>query len=191
MTKFRVTLSFDVDIAPIALPDADVIEGVSASGSKKASPGKPEKELMKKNLIAAMRKKGMSDEQIAETLTQKSFQKSAQKPPNYQMLLYPQYERWASAQQRVQDAILSDETMSRQYVQEVTRDLIRGRIDSMLDDACGEPGLLAVLERALATLSAEDREILKADQTGLIFDETELLDGAVSYEFVGVDVDRV
>ena len=107
------------------------------------------------------------------------------------MLLYPQYERWASAQQRVQDAILSDETMSRQYVQEVTRDLIRGRIDSMLDDACGEPGLLAVLERALATLSAEDREILKADQTGLIFDETELLDGAVSYEFVGVDVDRV
>ena len=191
MTKFRVTLSFDVDIAPIALPDADVIEGVSASGSKKASPGKPEKELMKKNLIAAMRKKGMSDEQIEETLTQKSFQKSAQKPPNYQMLLYPQYERWASAQQRVQDAILSDETMSRQYVQEVTRDLIRGRIDSMLDDACGEPGLLAVLERALATLSAEDREILRADQTGLFFDETELLDGAVSYEFVGVDVDRV
>ena len=191
MTKFRVTLSFDVDIAPIALPDADAIEGVSASGSKKASPGKPEKELMKKNLIAAMRKKGMSDEQIEETLTQKSFQKSAQKPPNYQMLLYPQYERWASAQQRVQDAILSDETMSRQYVQEVTRDLIRGRIDSMLDDACGEPGLLAVLERALATLSAEDREILRADQTGLFFDETELLDGAVSYEFVGVDVDRV
>lgn len=191
MTKFRVTLSFDVDIAPIALPDADVIEGVSASGSKKASPGKPEKELMKKNLIAAMRKKGMSDEQIEETLTQKSFQKSAQKPPNYQMLLYPQYERWASAQQRVQDAILSDETMSRQYVQEVTRDLIRGRIDSMVDDACGEPGLLAVLERALATLSAEDREILRADQTGLFFDETELLDGAVSYEFVGVDVDRV
>ena len=191
MTKFRVTLSFDVDIAPIALPDADAIEDVSASGSKKASPGKPEKELMKKNLIAAMRKKGMSDEQIEETLTQKSFQKSAQKPPNYQMLLYPQYERWASAQQRVQDAILSDETMSRQYVQEVTRDLIRGRIDSMVDDACGEPGLLAVLERALATLSAEDREILKADQTGLIFDETELLDGAVSYEFVGVDVDRV
>lgn len=189
MTKFRVTLSFDVEIAPIAVPD--VIEGVSASGSKKASPGKPEKELMKKNLIAAMRKKGMSDEQIEETLTQKSFQKSAQKPPNYQMLLYPQYERWASAQQRVQDAILSDETMSRQYVQEVTRDLIRGRIDSMLDDACGEPGLLAVLERALATLSAEDREILRADQTGLFFDETELLDGAVSYEFVGVDVDRV
>ena len=191
MTKFRVTLSFDVDIAPIALPDADVIEGVSASGSKKANPGKPEKELTKKDLIAAMRKKGMSDEQIEETLTQKSFQKSAQKPPNYQMLLYPQYERWASAQQRVQDAILSDETMSRQYVQEVTRDLIRGRIDSMVDDACGEPGLLAVLERALATLSAEDREILRADQTGLFFDETELLDGAVSYEFVGVDVDRV
>ena len=185
MTKFKVTLSFDVDIAPIAVPDADAIESMSAGAGKKSKSGKPEKKITKEKLVAAMREKGMTDEDIEKALAQ------PKKPPNYQMLLYPEYEQWAAAQQRVQDAILADDGLCRDYVREVTRDLIRGRIDSILDDACGAPELLTVLENALATLPAEDRDTLKADQAALILDETELLDGAVSCGFAGIDVDRV
>ena len=117
MTKFKVTLSFDVDIAPIAVPDADAIESMSAGAGKKSKSGKPEKKITKEKLVAAMREKGMTDEDIEKALAQ------PKKPPNYQMLLYPEYEQWAAAQQRVQDAILADDGLCRDYVREVTRDL--------------------------------------------------------------------
>jgi len=187
--KFKVTLEFEVDINPIAVPDADTLE--------KMSPGKgagKKKQFTEKDLRAGMKAKGMSDADIDKALAggKKGGGKGVGKgQPNYQMLIYPEYETWAAAQQELQQEILKDDRLSTEYVREIVRDLTRGHIDALIDEKYGAPDLNGVLMAAMQRISTADQAKLHAEEESLLHDETELVDNSVEFQFAGLTVTRV
>jgi len=188
-TKFKVTLEFEVDINPIAVPDANTFE--------KMSPGKDagkKKQFTEKDLRAGMKAKGMSDADIDKALAggKKGGAKAAGKSqPNYQMLIYPEYETWAAAQQELQQEILKDNTLSTEYVREIVRDLTRGHIDALIDKKYGAPDLNGVLMAAMQRIPTAGQAKLHAKEESLLHDETELVDNSVDCRFAGLKVTRV
>ena len=113
------------------------------------------------------------------------------KGPNYQMLLYQEYETAVAAQSALQEEILQDPELCAAFVQEMVRDTTRGRLEALLDDKYGGGDLAAVLRRAMSKLSPEQRTLLKSGEESLVHDETELLDGSVSISFSEVVVTQV
>ncbi|MEE8399784.1 MAG: hypothetical protein V3S89_12315 [Desulfobacterales bacterium] len=191
-TRFKVTLEFEVDVKPISVPDVDTFSKLRHPGAK----GKEKPKLSEKELRALMKKKGMSDADIDKYMAgdgkgkgdAASKAKAKGKGQDYQLLLYPEYEKWAAAQRALQDEILKDETLSTRYVQDMLRDLIRGRLDAILDDKYGAPDINTVLEQAIQRLSAAEQETLKVEVDSMLFDETELVDDSVDCRFAGLTV---
>lgn len=186
-TKFKVTLEFEVDVNPISVPDVDIFAKLRYPGAKK---GKEKPKLSEKELRVLMKKKGMSDEDIDKAFAagkkEGDVAKSKGKGPDYQLLLYPEYEKWVAAQQALQGEILKDGDLSAHYLQEVVRDLIRGRLDTILDDKYGAPDLNEVLKQAIQKLPAEAQDALGIGSDSLLFDETELVDCSVDCRFAGL-----
>ena len=189
-TKFKVTLEFDVDIGPISVPDVDTFSKLRRPGEK----GKEKLKLSQKELRALMKKKGMSDAAIDKYFASDGkgdvTSKAKGKGQDYQLLLYPEYEKWAAAQQALQGEILKDEALSARYVQEMVRDLIRGRLDAILDGKCGAPDLNNVLKQAIRRLPAAEQDTLKVEADSILFDETELVDSSVNCRFAGLTVTK-
>ena len=190
-TKFKVTLEFEVDVNPISVPDVDTFSELSYPGAKKQE--KPK--LSEKELRALMKKKGMSDADIEKAFADGKkgggAAKAKGKGPDYQLLLYPEYEKWVASQQALQGEILKDEDLSARYVQHMVRDLTRGRLDAILDDMYGAPDLSKILKEAIQRLPAPEQEILRVDVDSMLFDETELVDNSIDYRFAGLTVAKV
>jgi hypothetical protein len=191
-TKFKVTLEFEIDANPISVPDVDTFSMLGKSGAKdKAKPKLSEKEIR-----VLMKQKGMSDTDIDKALAGDKKGDSAGKAKakgrgqDYQLLLYPEYEKWVDAQRTLQDEILKDEALSTRYVRDMVRDLIRGRLDAILDDKYGASDLNNVLKQAIQRLPAAEQETLKVEVDSMLFDETELVDDSVDCRFAGLTVTR-
>jgi len=186
--KYKVTLEFEVDINSINVPDLEAFEKLAAApGAKKNSP--TEAEIRK-----AMKDKGQSEADIKKYLASAKAKKGAAakgKPPNYQMLIYPEYESWAAAQQSLLDKILDDDNLSNDYIREMVRDLTRGKIETLIAEKYGAPDLNGVLRQAMQRISAEEQALLQAAEESQLHDETELVDDAVDYRFSGLTVSRV
>jgi hypothetical protein len=150
-----------------------------------------------------MKTKGMTDADIEKALADarkakqagakgaagKSLVKGNKKDP--QMLLYPNYESWAAAQQTLQQEILKDDVLATTYVREVVRDLTRGKIESLLENRYGAPDLNGAIRRAMQKLSPADKTTLKSDEPSLLHDETELLDDSVDCQFTDMTITRM
>ncbi|MDG2071114.1 MAG: hypothetical protein P8J55_05150 [Pseudomonadales bacterium] len=188
MTKYKVTLEFEVDINSIKVPDLDAFEKLSAApGAKKKSPSEAEIRKM-------MKDKGQSEADIKKYLASAKAKKGGAakgKPPNYQMLLYPEYESWVAAQQSLLDKILADDDLSNDYIREMVRDLTRGKIEALIAEKYGAPNLNGVLHEAMQRISADEQALLQAAEESQLHDETELVDDAVDYRFSGLTVSRV
>ena len=182
-TKFKVTLEFEVDINPIAVPDAESFEKLRQSAGAKAL----EKPISDKEMRAGLRSKGMTEADIDKYMAQ------AKKgnPKDFQMLLYPEYEAWSAAQRALQEEILGDDTLCSDYLREVVRDLTRNQIEKLIDDRYGAADLNSVLKSAMQKLPKPDQAILKLEEESLLHDETELVDNSVDYRFAGVTVHRL
>lgn len=184
-TKYKVTLEFEVDINPISVPGADAFEKLSTAKAKKKPPSEAE-------FRKAAKAKGMSDADIKKYLAGAKAKQgdgaATPKPQNYQMLLYPDYESWAAAQQSLQSQILADDDLSRDYIREIVRDFTRGKIESLVEEKYGAPDLNGVLKQAMQKISAEDQVRLQADEESLLHDETELVEDSVNYHFKGLTV---
>lgn len=192
-TKFKVTMEFRVEINPISVPDADAFQKLGPPpGSKAAKKPPSEKELR-----AGLKAKGLSEADIEKYMAgAKKGGKDANvrgkgQGQDYQMLIYPEYETWAAAQRALQAQILKDPKLCEKYVQEMVRDLTRGRMDALLDDKHGRPNLNGVLKEAMQRLPDADQVILKAEFESLLHDETELVDNSVDCQFAGVTVSRL
>ncbi len=193
-TTFRVTLEFEVTVDPIGVPDADSFQNLKVS--KETSKKAPDE----KEFRAALKAKGLSQDEIekfvdkANKTTSKTPGAASKKgngsPPDYQMLLYPQYEDWGAAQRLLQDKILRDEGLCSAYLREMVRDLTRGEIESLIAEKYGDPDIDGVLEKAIDELSPVERARLKTDEKALLFDETELLDSSVNCRFKELTVRR-
>jgi hypothetical protein len=187
-TKYKVTLEFEVDINPINVPDLDAFDKLAAApGAKKKAPTEA---VIRK----AMKDKGQSEADIKKYLASAKAKKGGAakgKPPNYQMLLYPEYESWAAAQQSLLDKILADDSLSNDYIREMVRDLTRVNIETLIAEKYGAPDLNSVLHEAMQRVSAEEQALLQAAEESQLHDETELVDDAVDYRFSGLTVSRV
>jgi len=192
-TKFKVTLEFEVDINPIAVPDAESFEKLRQSAGAKAL----EKPISDKEMRAGLRSKGMTEADI-DTYMAQAKKGGAKKggaktgnPKDFQMLLYPEYEAWSAAQRALQEEILGDDTLCSDYLREVVRDLTRNQIEKLIDDRYGAADLNSVLKSAMQKLPKPDQAILKSEEESLLHDETELVDNSVDYRFAGVTVHRL
>lgn len=191
-TRFKVALEFEIDVNPISVPDVDAFSMLPNPGAK----GKEKPKLSKKELRALMKKKGMSDADIDEFFASggkgdaTAKAKAKGKGQDYQLLLYPEYEEWAAAQRALQGEILKDEALSTNYVQDMVRDLIRGRLDAILDDKYGAPDLNKVLKQAAQRLPVAEQDTLKVEAESMLFDETELVDDSVACRFAGMTVTK-
>jgi len=190
-TKFKVALEFEVDVNPISVPDVDTFSSLSPPGAK----GKEKPKLSEKELRILMKKKGMSDADIEKAFEKgkgdvASKAKAKGKPPDYQLLLYPEYERWVAAQRALQGEILKDEALWTSYLKEMVRDLIRGRLDAILDGELGVPDPNKVLVEAIERLPEDERSTLTVESDSLLFDETELVDCSVDCRFTGLTATR-
>lgn len=188
VSKFKVTLEFEVDINPIRVPDALALEDMSSSAMKK-----PKSPLSEKHLRAALKKKGLSDDAIEKTVKEGASKKAGaglKRAQNYQMLIYPEYEAWAAAQKSLQQEILSDDDLIISYVREMVRDLTRGQIEALIAEKYGEPDLSSVLKDAMQRVSGADQTTLKSREESLLHDETELVDNSVECRFSGLTVRR-
>jgi hypothetical protein len=190
-TKFKVTLEFEIDVNPISVPDVDTFSELRPPGAK----SKEKPKLSEKEWRALMKKKGMSDEDIDKAFAKgkgdsASKAKAKGRGQDYQLLLYPEYEKWVAAQQALQGEILKDETLSTRYVQDMLRDLLRGRLDAILDDKYGASDLNNVLKQAIQRLPAAEQETLKVEVDSMLFDETELVDNSVDCRFAGLTVTK-
>jgi len=191
-TRFKVSLEFEVDVNPISVPDVDTFSKLRHPGAK----GKEKPKLSEKELRVLMKKKGMSDADIDKYSASggkgdaAAKAKAKGKGPDYQLLLYPEYEKWAAAQRVLQDEILKDEALSARYVQDMVRDLTRGRLDGIMDDKYGAPDLSRILKQAIQRLPAAEQETLRVDVDSMLFDETELVDDSVDCRFTGLTVSK-
>ena len=188
-TKFKVTLEFEVDVNPISVPNVDTFSGLRHPGAK----SKEKPKLTEKELRVLMMEKGMSDADIDKALAGGNKGRAAKpkgKGQDYQLLLYPEYEKWAAAQRALQGQILKDDALSTRYVQDMVRDLIRGRLDATLDDKYGASDLNSVLKQAIQRLPAAEQETLEVEVDSMLFDETELVDSSVSCRVAGLTVAR-
>ena len=192
-TKFKVTLEFEVDINPIAVPDAESFEKLRQSAGAKAL----EKPISDKEMRAGLRSKGMTEADIDKYMAQakkggaKNGGAKTGNPKDFQMLLYPEYEAWSAAQRALQEEILGDDTLCSDYVREVVRDLTRNQIEKLIDIKYGAADLNSVLKSAMQKLPKSDQAILKSEEESLLHDETELVDNSVDYRFAGVTVHRL
>jgi hypothetical protein len=192
-TKFKVTLEFEVDINPIAVPDAESFEKLRQSAGAKAL----EKPISDKEMRAGLRSKGMTEADIDKYMAQtkkggaKKGGAKTGNPKDFQMLLYPEYEAWSAAQRALQEEILGDDTLCSDYLREVVRDLTRNQIEKLIDDRYGAADLNSVLKSAMQKLPKPDQAILKLEEESLLHDETELVDNSVDYRFAGVTVHRL
>jgi|TARA_B110000240_G_scaffold32934_2_gene35662 hypothetical protein len=192
-TKFKVTLEFEVDINPIAVPDAESFEKLRQSAGAKAL----EKPISDKEMRAGLRSKGMTEADIDKYMAQakkggaKNGGAKTGNPKDFQMLLYPEYEAWSAAQRALQEEILGDDTLCSDYLREVVRDLTRNQIEKLIDDRYGAADLNSVLKSAMQKLPKPDQAILKLEEESLLHDETELVDNSVDYRFAGVTVHRL
>lgn len=192
-TKFKVTLEFEVDINPIAVPDAESFEKLRQSAGAKAL----EKPISDKEMRAGLRSKGMTEADIDKYMAQakkggaKNGGAKTGNPKDFQMLLYPEYEAWSAAQRALQAEILGDDTLCSDYLREVVRDLTRNQIEKLIDDRYGAADLNSVLKSAMQKLPKPDQAILKLEEESLLHDETELVDNSVDYRFAGVTVHRL
>lgn len=192
-TKFKVTLEFEVDINPIAVPDAESFEKLRQSAGAKAL----EKPISDKEMRAGLRSKGMTEADIDKYIAQakkvgaKNGGAKTGNPKDFQMLLYPEYEAWSAAQRALQEEILGDDTLCSDYLREVVRDLTRNQIEKLIDDRYGAADLNSVLKSAMQKLPKPDQAILKLEEESLLHDETELVDNSVDYRFTGVTVHRL
>jgi hypothetical protein len=192
-TKFKVTLEFEVDINPIAVPDAESFEKLRQSPGAKAL----EKPISDKEMRAGLRSKGMTEADIDKYMAQakkggaKKGGAKTGNPKDFQMLLYPEYEAWSAAQRALQEEILGDDTLCSDYLREVVRDLTRNQIEKLIDDRYGAADLNSVLKSAMQKLPKPDQAILKLEEESLLHDETELVDNSVDYRFAGVTVHRL
>ena len=187
-TKFKVTLEFEVDINPIAVPDAESFEKLRQSPGAKAH----EKPISDKEMRAGLRSKGMTEADIDKYMAKaKKGGAKTGNPKDFQMLLYPEYEAWSAAQRALQEEILGDDTLCSDYLREVVRDLTRNQIEKLIDDRYGAADLNSVLKSAMQKLPKPDQAILKSEEESLLHDETELVDNSVDYRFAGVTVHRL
>ena len=192
-TKFKVTLEFEVDINPIAVPDAESFEKLRQSAGAKAL----EKPISDKEMRAGLRSKGMTEADIDKYMAQakkggaKNGGAKTGNPKDFQMLLYPEYEAWSAAQRALQEEILGDDTLCSDYVREVVRDLTRNQIEKLIDIKYGAADLNSVLKSAMQKLPKSDQAILKSEEESLLHDETELVDNSVDYRFAGLTVHRL
>jgi hypothetical protein len=192
-TKFKVTLEFEVDINPIAVPDAESFEKLRQSAGAKAL----EKPISDKEMRAGLRSKGMTEADIDKYMAQakkggaKNGGAKTGNPKDFQMLLYPEYEAWSAAQRALQEEILGDDTLCSDYLREVVRDLTRNQIEKLIDDRYGAADLNSILKSAMQKLPKPDQAILKLEEESLLHDETELVDNSVDYRFAGVTVHRL
>ena len=192
-TKFKVTLEFEVDINPIAVPDAESFEKLRQSAGAKAL----EKPISDKEMRAGLRSKGMTEADIDKYMAQakkggaKNGGAKTGNPKDFQMLLYPEYEAWSAAQRALQEEILGDDILCSDYLREVVRDLTRNQIEKLIDDRYGAADLNSVLKSAMQKLPKPDQAILKLEEESLLHDETELVDNSVDYRFAGVTVHRL
>jgi hypothetical protein len=192
-TKFKVTLEFEVNINPIAVPDAESFEKLRQSAGAKAL----EKPISDKEMRAGLRSKGMTEADIDKYMAQakkggaKNGGAKTGNPKDFQMLLYPEYEAWSAAQRALQEEILGDDTLCSDYLREVVRDLTRNQIEKLIDDRYGAADLNSVLKSAMQKLPKPDQAILKLEEESLLHDETELVDNSVDYRFAGVTVHRL
>jgi hypothetical protein len=187
-TKFKVTLEFEVNINPIAVPDAESFEKLRESAGAKAL-AKP---ISDKKMRAGLKSKGMTEADIDKYMAQ--AKKGGDKTVNskdFQMLLYPEYEAWSAAQRALQEEILGDDTLCSDYVREVVRDLTRNQIEKLIDIKYGAADLNSVLKSAMQKLPKSDQAILKSEEESLLHDETELVDNSVDYRFAGLTVHRL
>jgi len=186
--KFKVTLEFEVDVNPISVPDVDTFSELSYPGVKK----KEKPKLSEEELRVLMKKKGMSDADIDKYLAGEgkggaaAKAKAKGKGTDYQLLLYPEYEEWVAAQRALQGEILKDDNLAARYVKEMVRDLIRGRLDAILDGKFGVPDPNKVLRQAIGRLPEAEGSALKVESDSLLFDETELVDCSVDCRFTGL-----
>ena len=203
-TKFKVRLEFEIDISPIPILDLDSIEKlISQAAGKKSKMNAAKQGWTETDMRAAMKTKGMTDADIEKALAGakaakeagakgaagKGLGKGNKRDP--QMLLYPNYENWAAAQQTLQQEILNDDALSTTYVREVVRDLTCGRIESLLEDKYGAPDLNGAIMQAMQKLSPADKTTLKSDEPSLLHDETELMDDSVDCRFTDMIVTRI
>jgi hypothetical protein len=197
-TKFKVTLEFEVNINPIAVPDAESYEKLRQSPGAKAL----EKPISDKEMRAGLRSKGMTEADIDKYMAQakkvgakkgdaKKGGAKTGNPKDFQMLLYPEYEAWSAAQRALQEEILGDDTLCSDYLREVVRDLTRNQIEKLIDHRYGAADLNSVLKSAMQKLPKPDQAILKSEEESLLHDETELVDNSVDYRFAGVTVHRL
>ena len=192
-TKFKVTLEFEVNINPIAVPDAESFEKLRQSAGAKAL----EKPISDKEMRAGLRSKGMTEADIDKYMAQakkggaKNGGAKTGNPKDFQMLLYPEYEAWSAAQRALQEEILGDDTLCSDYLREVVRDLTRNQIEKLIDDRYGAADLNSILKSAMQKLPKPDQAILKLEEESLLHDETELVDNSVDYRFAGVTVHRL
>ena len=192
-TKFKVTLEFEIDINPIAVPDAESFEKLRQSAGAKAL----EKPISDKEMRAGLRSKGMTEADIDKYMAQakkggaKNGGAKTGNPKDFQMLLYPEYEAWSAAQRALQEEILGDDTLCSDYLREVVRDLTRNQIEKLIDDRYGAADLNSILKSAMQKLPKPDQAILKLEEESLLHDETELVDNSVDYRFAGVTVHRL
>jgi hypothetical protein len=189
-TKFKVTLEFEVDVNPISVPDVDTFSNLSYPGTKKA---KEKPKFSEKEWRALMKKKGMSDADIDKAVAKGkgdagSKVKAKGRGQDYQLLIYPEYEKWVAAQQALQGEILKDEALSTLYLQEMVRDLIRGRLDAILDGKLGALDPNKVLKQAIERLPEAEQDVLGVEADSMLFDETELVDESVACRFAGLTV---
>jgi len=191
-TKFKVTLEFEVDINPISVPDGDAFLKLATPAAKKQKP------MNEKDMRAALKEKGMTDKDISKYLAGSNNKylagKDIKKPVakvDPQFLIYPEYEKWAAAQQRLQQEIVDDQGISIHYIREVVRDLTVAKVEALLEQKYGAPDLNGVIAQAMVKLSPEDKAILRADQESLVHDESELVEDSVDCRFEGMTVTRV
>lgn len=184
--KYKVTLEFEVAINPVIVPDINTFEKMS---SQKEDGGADNLKLRE-----ALKKKGLADHEIEKYLAESKENEGAKakgKPTDYQMLLYPEYEKWANAQRSLQVKILQDDEFSRCYIREIMRDLTEGQIEAMVNEKYGTPDLNRVLKNAMKKIPKEYQQLLKMEEDSLRLDETELLDGSVRCSFSKLDVHAI
>ena len=184
--KYKVTLEFEVAVHPVIVPDINTFEKMS---SQKEDGGAGDLKLRE-----ALKKKGLADHEIEKYLAESKKNEGAkekEKPTDYQMLLYPEYEKWANAQRSLQVKILEDDEFSRCYIREIMRDLTEGQIEAMVNEKYGAPDLSKVLKNAMKKIPKEYQQLLKMEEDSLRLDETELLDGSVRCSFNKLDVHAI
>lgn len=192
-TKFKLTMEFEVEISPISVPDADAFQKLGTPPGAKELKKLPGEKVTR----AGLKAKGLSETDIEKYLaaarqgSKDAGKGKGGKPPDYQMLIYPEYEAWAAAQRTLQQEILKDHTLSTDYVREIVRDLTRGQIDALIDDKYGAPDLNGVLKSAMKRIPASSQAILKSEEESLLLDETELVDDSVTCRFARLTVIKV